>query len=254
MSMHKDIAIPPTIASMVDARERAVLALRKVYDAIDHAQAECSHIARHAFPAEIAGRLSLSEAIKELDRRAWREAFTLGGFDRIWDAEARRKFDESLRNNVPEFSEANLRATLLEYLPQQDLMFKRGAVTLLRRLSGDYKSNADSGFKLGPRSVVTAWASSSFSRGMCVSHYRQDEMRDLLRVVAVLSGVEFMPGEAIAAVNRAWADRRPYEALGLRLVAFRNHNVHVYLDAPLLDRVNTLIADYYGDRALGEAA
>ncbi|MBA4285449.1 MAG: hypothetical protein C0434_07950 [Xanthomonadaceae bacterium] len=254
MSAHKDIAIPPTIASMVDARERAVLALRKVYDAIEHAQAECAHIARHAFPAEVAGRLSLPEAIKEVDRRAWREAFTLGGFDRIWDAEARRKFNDSLSYSVPEFNDANLRATLLEYLPQQDLMFKRGAVTLLRRLSGNYKSNADSGFKLGPRSVVGGWSAPSFGRGFQVSYYRQDEVRDLLRIVAVLSGLEFHPGEALAAVNRAWAEKQPYEAFGLRLVAFRNQNVHVYLDQTLLDRINTLIADYYGDRAVGEAA
>lgn len=256
MSFHKDIAMPPTLAGMSEARDKAVMSIRAVFEAAERAEADAAMIHRHAFPAEVMGRLCLPEAIKELDRRAWRQAFTLGGFDRIWDAEARRKFDESLRYNVPEFTEANLRATLLEYLPQQDLMFKRGAVTLLRRLSGDYKSNSDAGFKLGPRSVVRMWASPTFSptRGMQISYHHQAEVSDLLRIVAVLSGVEFDPGKSIAAVNAAWYEGSDYNAYGLRLVPFRNQNVHIYLSPQLLDRVNALIADYYGDRALGEAA
>lgn len=256
MSIYKDIAIPPTLAGMCEARDEAVASIHLVFAAFDRARADAAMVSRHAFPSEIVGRLGKSEAIKELDRRAWREAFTLGGFDRIWDAEARRTFDESLRYSVPEFTEANLRATLLEYLPQQDMMFKRGAVTLLRRLSGDYKSNADSGFKLGPRSVVRMWASPTFSksRGMQISYHHHAEVSDLLRIVAVLSGVEFDPGKSIAAVNAAWYDGSAYEAYGLRLVPFRNQNVHVYLSPELVNRVNNLIAEFYGDRALGEAA
>lgn len=256
MSIYKDIAIPPTLSGMCEARDKAVTSIHAVFDAFGRAQADSAMVSRHAFPSEIMGRLGKSEAIKELDRRAWREAFALGGFDRIWDAEARTKFDESLRYNVPEFNQQNLRATLLEYLPQQDMMFRRGAVTLLRRLSGDYRSNAEAAFKLGPRSVVRMWAAPSYSRThtLQVAYHHHAEVSDLLRIVAVLSGVEFNPGQAIAAVNAVWHDHQDYEAYGLRLVPFRNQNVHVYLSAQLLDRVNGLIAEFYGDRALGAAA
>ncbi len=256
MSMFTEIVMPATIASMIEDRDRAIAAMSNLYRSVELAREAAIMIDRYAMPYAVSPRIPLDDAKKEIDRTCWQKSFRIGGFDRIWDSVAKTEFENSLKILVPEFTDANLRATLLEYIPQQEMMFQRGAVTLLRRLSYSYKSNTNSAFKLGSRSVVNAWAEMSWSKSSRsqVRHQKQEQVADLLRIIAVLSGVSFEAGEAVAAVNAAWHNDEDYEAYGLRLVPHKNGNVHVYMSPQLLDRVNALIADFYGDFALGDAS
>ncbi len=251
--MHTEIALPPTLAGMCAERDAAHAAIDAVYAAAEKAAAAAAMIERYAMPHGVSPKIAIDEAKKEIDRFCWQKAFRLGGFDKVWDSVAKQEFENSLKSKVPEFNDGNLRSTLLEYLPQQEMMFKRGAVTMLRRLSKGYKSNAEARFKVGRRSIVTVWAEKSWSKpgAMQISYARQSEVSDLLRIVSVISGVDFDAGQAIAGVNASWHLAGRYDAYGLSLVPFTNGNVHVYMSEQLLDRVNGLIADFYGAKTLG---
>lgn len=255
MSLSTTLRLPPTIAEMVGNRDRAVAYLREAGRCIDQAEEAATMIRRHAMPFGARFQQPLDRLIAELDRVAWREAFRIGGFEAVWDAQARKEFDDSLEKDPPEFTEANLRANLLEYLPQKDHLFARGLVTIFRRLSGDYKRHAHAGFSVPQKIVVQRWSALSFTGGRMIAYYYNDEVRDFMRVIYKLTEREFDYGPVQSLINAAWTQGEPFQDEYVVLKAHKNGNVHIHIkDRALLARINTVVADYYGGNALGEAA
>jgi hypothetical protein len=255
MSLSTTLRLPPTIAEMVGHRDRAVSHLREAGRCIDQAEEAATMIRRHAMPFGARFQQPLDRLIAELDRVAWREAFRIGGFEAVWDAQARKEFDDSLEKCPPEFTEANLRDNLLEYLPQKDHLFARGLVTIFRRLSGDYKRHADAGFSVPQNMIVRSWSSASYFRGRMIAYYYSDEVRDFMRVLYKLTDREFDYGPVQSLINAAWGDNLAFEDEYVVLIPHKNGNVHIHIkDRALLARINTVVADYYEGNALGEAA
>ena len=255
MSLSTTLRLPPTIAEMVGHRDRAVAHLREAGRCIDQAAEAATMIREHAMPFGARFQQPLDTLIAELDRKAWREAFRIGGFEVVWDAQARKEFDDSLEKCPPEFTEANLRDNLLEYLPQKDHLFARGLVTIFRRLSGDYKRHADAGFSVPQKIVVQRWSGISFAGGRMIAYYYDDEVRDFMRVLYKLTDREFDYGLVHSLINAAWVDGESFEDAYVSLKAHKNGNVHIHIkDRALLARINTVVADYYEGNALGEAA
>ncbi|MDP1543146.1 MAG: DUF4942 domain-containing protein [Polycyclovorans sp.] len=255
MSLSTTLRLPPTIAEMVDNRDRAVAYLREAGRCIDQAEEAATMIRRHAMPFGARFQQPLDRLIAELDRVAWREAFRIGGFEVVWDAQARKEFDDSLEKCPPEFTEANLRDNLLEYLPQKDHLFARGLVAIFRRLSGDYKRHSHAGFSVPQKIVVQRWSGLSFAGGRMIAYYYNDEVRDFMRVLHKLTEREFDYGPVQSLINAAWAQGEPFQDEYVVLKAHKNGNVHIHIkDRALLARINTVVADYYGGNALGEAA
>lgn len=252
MSIHTDIALPQTLSDVLRARDETVRYIREAFACHERAEAAASVLLRYAMPAECRPRYSLEQAIKEIDQRMWRCSFRLAGFDDMWDAKAAQDFEKSIARDTPEFTDANLRATFIELLPQRGEMFNRGLVRLFQDLSGNYKSN--NAFKIGQRMVAGYWTVPAYRGGREINYHRQNTVRDLLRVLYKLTERPFDPGKALGAVNTAWQIgeyRDPY----LRMVPFKNGNVHIYIiDEPLRNRINNIISEYYGGRALAEAA
>lgn len=247
------VALPPNLRDMIDARDVAVMSLHKLYAAADEAKRRCEGVANYGMPDGVYPRVNLDDAMRGVDRMAWRSAFRIGGFDMVWDAQAKREFEESIaRDKVPEFSESNLRATLLEYLPRRDELFARGLVRVFRTLSRDYRSNDDAAFKVPRKMILSMFAQRSFSRGMQMNYHRTQELVDMMRVSRHFDGQPFDVGDIQAGINRAWADGEFNDGT-IRMVPFGNGNVHCYwLKPDVLNKVNATIAGYCGN-AIGAA-
>ena len=255
MSLSTTLRLPPTIAEMVRHRDQAVAHLREAGRCIEQAAEAATMIREHAMPFGARFQQPLETLIAELDRKAWREAFRIGGFEAVWDAKARKEFDDSLEKNPPEFNAANLRANLMEYLPQKDHLFARGLVAIFRKRSGDYKRHADAGFSVPQKMIVRSWSSASYFRGRQIACYYDGEVRDFMRVLYKLTEREFDYGPVQSLINAAWAQGEPFHDEYVVLKAHKNGNVHIHIkDRALLARINTVVADYYGGNALGEAA
>lgn len=250
MTIYRDLALPTTLTDVLKARDEAVTHLNEAYACHARAEAVAVSVCRWSMPHDSKPQIPIDRAIRELDSRMWQRSFELAGFNDMWDATAARDFRASLDKEAPEFTEANLRATFLDLLPQKDMMFKRGVVRLFRSLSQEYRSN--DAFSIGPRMVAANWSSPAFGGGRQLSYYHRDTCRDLLRVIRVLTGQTFSPDHAIGDIDGAWKVGE-YRDAYLRMVPFKNGNAHIYvLDEPLRERINSLIAEYYNGNALAE--
>lgn len=177
----------------------------------------------------------------EIDRKAWRKLISVTGFSQIFDAVAMDAFDKALDNNPPEFTEANALATIERLSADAGMMFSRGLVSIFKQLSGEYKSH--SGFKVKKKMIVknmVAWHG--------VAHDKTGMINDLDRVLCGLTSREYKPYSLIGKLTDAIQNRGgEYEDNYMTCKFFMNGNAHIVIkDQGLIDRINDIIADWYG--------
>lgn len=181
------------------------------------------------------------EINKEIDRRAWRKLISVTGFSQLFDAVAMDAFDKALDNNPPEFTEANALATIERLSADANMMFSRGLVSIFKRLSGEYKSH--SAFKVQKKMIIKnlrGWSG--------VAHDKTDMINDLDRVLCGLTSREFKPYELVGKLTEALQKHTgEYEDSYICCKFFMNGNAHIVIkDQGLIDRINDIIADWYG--------
>lgn len=233
-----------SIEDFVASYNEAVLSIEKVYAAAKDA----------ANASESVGVLGCSEyslfrdnkdiVERNLTESYWRRAFDVSGIGQYMDAQAKRLFEDGLRGTPPAFTPANLRDTLVTAASNKDEMFTRGLVNLFRRLSGNYKSN--SAFEIGRRMVVQYITEPAIMGGLEIAYRAFDEINDLDRVLCTVAGRRFERGQLISEMTTAWKAGNDYVGYGMRIQGYKNGNIHIYLDAQLRKRLNTIIAEYYG--------
>ena len=114
-----------------------------------------------------------------IDTAAWQYLMHESGLRSLMDASAREKWDKAIaEGDIPELTEANVRATFKMLHDSRGEMFERGVVACFKALAWCYKTNLPQ--KFGKRIVVT-YLNSSYSR-------KHDAIDDLLRVMHVLDG------------------------------------------------------------------
>ena len=253
----KELVIPKTIRDMIEARNASISLYSQALRLIEESEKGLKEIDHYLFPYRATPDMSLEEFRKELDQRLWRHALDKTGFFQFMDRQAHREFDAGLDKNPPEFSEDNIRSTLLEVASQADELFARGLVNVFRRLSKEHKSNTNEPFKVNRKAVMTYmldtyWAKAS-GGGLKIS-YRQgasDEINDIDRVIKVLDGKEHHPRALEIAINEAFQTSNVYEDEYYLIRGFRNGNLHItFKREDLLDKANKVISQYYHGRAL----
>lgn len=177
----------------------------------------------------------------EIDRKAWRKLMSVTGFSNIFDAVAMDDFDKALDNNPPEFTEANALATIERLSADAGMMFSRGLVSIFKRLSGEYKSH--SAFKVQKKMIIKnlrGWSG--------VAHDKTDTINDLDRVLCGLTSREFKPYELVGKLTESLRKHTgEYENIYISCKFFKNGNAHIVIkDQGLIDRINDIIADWYG--------
>lgn len=180
-----------------------------------------------------------------VDSAAWQYLMHESGMRSLMDAKARQKWDEAIhRGEVPELTEANIRATFGALHNSRGEIFERGVIACFRALSWEYKTNLPQ--KFGKR-IVMAYLTGSGS------HQKADQLDDLLRVFHLLDGKpepdhrQGVYSLMMAAKLNGWPSRAgEVENDYLRIKTFKNHNGHItFKRLDLVDKMNLIIAKHY---------
>lgn len=243
-----DLAIPKTVIDLIDDRNKAASHLRDIDKSIKLAQDVCKSAGTHLFPIHhFRGWHGSDQAITDLDRSFWRRAMAITGFNQYMDKIAREDFERELERKPPEFNESNARATLIDAMAQAETFMNRGIVELFRNLSGNYKAN--DAFKIGKKIILKRWFT-VFCGDLSVNYQAEPEMNDLDRILCVLDRSEFREYEFSSALRKS-ASGREFENQYVKIKMFKNGNAHLWFKRlDLIDKVNEIIADWYGDKAI----
>lgn len=191
-----------------------------------------------------------------LDRAIWRHLIDATDLERLMDHQARDEFRKQLDENPPEATAENCYATLSNLAAQADEIFKRGIANAFSKLDRRFRSH--DGFKVGSRLVLDH----ALSEYGTWNHYaRKDEIiRDVERTFYVLDDKEVPPRHVgiVGAIDSERGGLAPKafvvtsEYFEARV--FKNGNIHLWFTRKdLLEKVNRLLAEYYGE-TLGAGA
>lgn len=190
---------------------------------------------------------SLEAYRKELDCRVWTHLLNATGMKQMMDRQSREELDRSLRSDVIEATEENVRATLERLLMDSDLIFRRGLANAFSGLDRRFKSH--NGFKIGARMIIPHAAS-------CDGYLGYDgvwhTIADVERVMAVLDGEQPDSAglrNAVSADRTGWGPRQSEtESRYFRIRIFKNGNAHLWFTRDdLVEKANKLLAEHYGE-------
>ena len=244
----KSVAVPVTIQEAIDDVARIEQLVKDAYRLIDMAEAIG---ARHkvSVKAHIHDRrhMHVDSALERIRVQAWQRLMGVTGLRQIMDAVALDEFEKSLYAHAPEFTEANVRGTLLDKMQDSETMFARGLVEMFRKLSGAYKTNSDAAFKV-PRKVIIGYMVTTTMNGLTISHHSASRLDDIDRVFRTLAGQKFESYALHAAFGMSWqSSGNVHECEFYKAVAYKNGNLHLeFKRADLLEKANDIIAQWYG--------
>lgn len=250
---YTQLALPTTLTDLLNARETALRLHHDARTLTDKAKATLDAVGTHLMPNSAQFRDYESNVIAELDCSLWRRAFDLTGFKQLMDAEAVAEFERSLSPKPPEFTDSNIRATLIDLHSKAGEMFRRGIVNVFRRLSDDYKTNSNEPFRIGRKAVMTYMVKPAFNRGLQVDYgLAGSRLNDIDRIIKTLDKKHFKPREFEYAINVALEKSEAFEDAYYRVKGFKNGNLHIeFKREDLLDGLNDQIAQHYGNALAG---
>ena len=183
-----------------------------------------------------------------VDCAAWQYLMSQSGLRSLMDATAREKWDKSIgEGDVPEFNEANVRATFGMLHDARGEMFERGVIACFKSLAWCYRTNLPQ--KFGKRVVIASLTGYH-------NYQRCNELDDLMRVFHVLDGRPEpdhrggISAMLTAAGLNSYYPRRAGDCANdyLSIRTFKNGNGHVtFKRLDLVDRINRIIAKHYPD-------
>ncbi len=263
--MHNALIPRATIYEIEAARNEAVRLYGEAFDAMARANAA------HGFTVQSAprgpeitcsagrDRSSYGPADRErfledmrlaVDRSAWRFLIDFTRLESLMDTKAKAEFRRQLNDSPPPVTAETCLATMEKFADEADTIFKRGVAEAFSALDRRFRSH--DGFKVGSRVVL----SRAMDDNGFWNHYsqRQDQMRDVERAFYVLDGKENperaggILGALDAARPRGFGARAyTAETEYFEARVFFNGNVHLWFKRKdLVERVNLLLADYYG--------
>lgn len=252
-SWDTDLATRKTIADYVEIKNAALRHIEDARRSLEAAEKTLNTVAAYMMPRET--RLpSQDDCERQINKSLWRKTFHLTGLTRLMDAQAIAELERSIDRECPDFTEDNITATFLAQAQQADMMFRRGIVNVFRRFSNDYKTNRAEPFRIGPKFVMTYGCEPSFGGGRRVRYGSEDRINDVDRVFCVLDKKPHCPATLQTAMNDAFRKGAVFESPYFKITSFKNGNLHwVVKRLELLDEVNLLIAQHYGENKLADA-
>lgn len=242
-------------AGVIERIEQAVALLHQAHD-----MAASAHIGWPRIDIESTGRCGgapllsphgLPTMRQAIDRVAWGYLMKESGLRTFMDASARKEWDASLhdKEDVPELTMENVKATFQTMYNARGEMFERGVIRCFKSLSWDYKTNQP--FRFGKRIIMNrmmdVWGSKP--KYISASHTGSDQLDDLLRVFHVLddkpepdhrNGMYYQIGKARSA-NAMSCDGEYFD-----LKWFLKGSGHVtFKRLDLVDQLNAIIAKHF---------
>lgn len=260
MSFRKDVALPTTLADMLKAKEQAVAKMLAARKLVQDAEQLLSEVGPYIYPSAGCFQAGHDMAMKDMNQRLWRRAFDLTGFRQLMDAEAVAQFERDLEKTPPDFTEDNIRSTFITLHQDAGQMFRRGIVNVFRYLSEGYKTNSNEPFRVGEKIICDHMVTNFHAPKLRVQYYNHASHRldDIDRVFKTLDDQNFTPHTLESAINGAWEDPdngNVYEDAYFRIKGFKKGSMHIWFKRlDLLERINELIAEHYGENTLAGAA
>jgi hypothetical protein len=201
------------------------------------------------FPDGFDAAQSVETYRRQLDASVWTYLYEETGIREMMDATAARDFDRSLREEVPEVTAANLRATFETLFGNADLIFARGLAVAFARLDRRFKSH--DAFKRGSRMIIDR-AFSEYS-GNFNRSWAEETNIDVERVFAKLDGGTPAGRGLIQEIDACRPGYGPQQSVTessyFRIRGFKNGNAHLWATRDIVrDRRKRLPSDPRGLR------
>ena len=252
-----------TIAKIVEDRNEALRLAREALQTIAQSAKIVGHygnvfpfssssMARVNTSLEQIGR-DMEQITREIDRGLWAHIGAISGIMAMMDSTARDQWHKQLREQPPELTYDNIRATLLSLNQDRDIIFRRGLVSAFRKLDRSYITNK--GFCIKKR-IILGYAIDSDYRGGCRFRYEKTAtINDLERCFLILDGKTTKEhGQQCTHQIGSWKYGEKLTTDYMVFMPYQNGNVHITFTRPeLVDQVNRIIADESGN-ALADAA
>jgi hypothetical protein len=188
----------------------------------------------------------VKKIMQHVDKNAWRNLITIGGFNELMSVKEQRKMDNYIETS-PALTIGTLRSTFAGLIKNRPDMLKDLIETAFTERDKKYKSNA--GFGISKRQVIdSVFTGDSFNRNC--HGYRVERLQDIVRAVGVITGdkVEGITQKLQRAGN---SGEQYYEHGVMRFRVFKNGNVHIYIDCKkTLNAINDILAGCF-DGQLG---
>ncbi|MDX2277730.1 MAG: DUF4942 domain-containing protein [Hyphomonadaceae bacterium] len=261
--MSTEIALRATINEIEGHRNRAIELFGRAHDLMEEAISCVGKAAPNAnhplFDHDRWGSVAwsggkdrdefLSKLKQRIDINVWTHLIDHMGFEKLMDHQAREEFRRTLRENPPEATAENCAATMAQLMSDADLIFRRGVANAFSKLDRRFRSH--DGFKIGARIVL----SHCFSEYGSWGGNRDEIMRDVERTFRLLDGKEHI--DRYAGIVGKCSEAKRHSSLKFqgfeveddyfRVRAFKNGNAHMWFKRrDLVQRVNELLAEYYG--------
>ena len=214
-------------------------------------------------------QLYLGTARKLLNLRCWHYVIDRCGMQQLMDAQAKRELDTQLRyvperprrswevitgdetgKGAPEFTAANVRATLARFNTDAQMIWRRGIANAFSKLDRRFRSH--DGFKVGGRVILTRLADHNGQ----ITYYgdTSETFRDIERTFHILDGRDprHARSDMLQTIRNERSGYHPQQSCSeseyLRVRVFQNGNAHLwFLRDDLVEKVNKELAAHYGE-------
>lgn len=199
------------------------------------------------------GSVYVDTVKKSLLKSAWKSIYKGYDFDRVFSAEDKRRFEQSMASPAP-FTMDNIRATFGDFILDPRGNILRGLAEVFCSLDPAYKSHdkVKIGVKGLPKRVI-------LSNVGAYSSWGRDRLENMLNALAQYQGkplVEYYELERVlksGSLVDEWEatdhlnQPKTYPARGVWLKRFSNGNGHLFFTPDTLRDINMALAEFYGD-------
>lgn len=247
------------ITSMVERRNQAKAFMEEAIDLIAKAQALApEYTFEYVLAKEIPWYIdnqSEKKAIltKALDRKCWEALLDQSKLGVVMNSTQLEQVRNEIEYQTPELTLNRAMTTFMDLFHVKEKTFREGLVKVFKDLSGKFKSHDV--FKIKKRIILDNALS-----GYHWSHRnkKKDIFNDVWHYLYFLDGndptevaYDDQPANIISAGHGKGISEFEFEQF--RVVTYQKGSVHIWLDKrpDLIDKVNGLIAEYYGQTLPG---
>lgn len=232
-------------------RDQAVELVNRALDLIHEAQALLPSITIEPALIKISWYSANLERNKEslrkaIDARYWSVLFQESKLGAVMNKDQLDAANQDIRMSSPVLKYEDVINTFMSLFDSRNETFLNGFISVFKRLSKSYKSN--DAFKVGRRLVLNnvfngvGWG--SFSSG-------EQTFKDFVRYVQLIRGcdptafdVSECPARAVVEARKAGLYELDFKDYNVK--TFQNGNLHITLPDELVEKINDVIAIFYG--------
>lgn len=174
---------------------------------------------------------------------AWLAIYKRLGFDNVFSAEDKRKFDQSLTSPAP-LNMENLQATFGRYWENPRYYILKGLAEAFCQLDKFYKSHSNFGIGVKglPKRAIIRYFGGYGSWG-------SDQLKDMCEAMLQVTGESGLSQDERQLIYGSKLRMEDFKLprLGLEVRTFQNGNAHVYFNKRALHVVSEAMHEFYGD-------